>query len=62
MAPFVYNQWTRREMEHINLHKTLLYRHPQIMQLLPWTGMHVQFVNEDMLFLLYPQHHKTLFE
>ena len=32
--PLVCIQWTRREMEHVNLHKTLLYRHPPIMQLL----------------------------
>ena len=49
-------------MEHVNLHNTLLYHHPPIMQLLPWAGMHVQFVDKDMLFLLYPQHHKTHFE
>ena len=60
--PLVRMQWTRRETEHLNLHNTLLYRHPPIMQLLLWAGMHVQFASEDMLFLLYPQHHKTHFE
>ncbi len=36
--PLVRMQWTRRETEHVNLHKTLLYRHPPIMQLLRGDG------------------------
>ena len=60
--PLVCMQWIRRETKHVNLHKTLLYRHPPIMQLLPWAGMHVQFISKDVSFQLCPQHHKTHFE